>query len=130
MSKFILRWVVVTGVILLVARAVPGFHVYSWKAAAAAAFGLGALNLAVRPLVAALMLPPMPYLMALVVLALNTLFLRVLGAILAGFYVDGFGPCLAGAAAVTFVVCALGAFAAPRVRVFSFAAFTGKIDRS
>jgi putative membrane protein len=113
----ILRWIVNTVALLIVAHVVPGFHYRDLTSLAIAALILGLLNAIVRPILFILTLPLTILTLGLFLFVLNAIMLEITAAIAPGFRIDGFGYALVGAivlAIVSLVTNRIGAVAQGR----------------
>jgi putative membrane protein len=93
----IIRWVLNTLALLLVANVVPNFHYRSWVTLAIAAAVLGLLNVIVRPILYLLTLPITIVTLGLFLLILNAVMLELTAWLVPGFDIDGFGWAIVGA---------------------------------
>lgn len=110
----ILRWLLNTVALFVVAYLVPGFHYRDFMTLAIAALVLGLLNAIVRPILFVLTLPLTIVTLGLFLLVLNAIMLEITAAIVPGFVIDGFGYALLGAivlAVVSLVTNRIGAVA-------------------
>jgi putative membrane protein len=93
----IIRWVLNTLALLLVANVVPNFHYRSWVTLAIAAAVLGLLNVIVRPILYLLTLPITIVTLGLFLLILNAVMLELTAWLVPGFDIDGFCWAIVGA---------------------------------
>lgn len=93
----ILRWLLNTIALFVVAYIVPGFHYRDFVTLAIAALVLGLLNAIVRPVLFILTLPLTIVTLGLFLFVLNAIMLEITAAIVPGFVIDGFGYALLGA---------------------------------
>ncbi len=93
----ILRWILNTLALLLVANVVPNFHYRSWLTLAIAAAVLGLLNAIVRPVLWFITLPITVITLGLFLLVLNAIMLELTAWLVPGFDIDGFGWAVVGA---------------------------------
>ena len=110
----ILRWLLNTVALFVVAYLVPGFHYRDFMTLAIAALVLGLLNAIVRPILFVLTLPLTIVTLGLFLLVLNAIMLEITAAIVPGLVIDGFGYALLGAivlAVVSLVTNRIGAVA-------------------
>lgn len=96
--KLLVRWILNTLALLLVANVVPGFEYRSWVWLAVAAVLLGLLNALVRPILYFLTLPLTVVTLGLFLLVLNAIMLKLTAALVPGFDIHGFGWAIVGAA--------------------------------
>jgi len=94
--KLIIRWLLLSAALLLVAQLYSGVQVASFGAAMIAALVLGLLNTLVRPLLVLLTLPVTLLTLGLFLFVINALMFWAAASILAGFNVAGFGAALIG----------------------------------
>ncbi len=106
----LLRWLLNTIALLIVAYFVPHFHYRSLVTLAIAALVLGLLNAIVRPILFLLTLPLTVVTLGLFLLVLNALMLEITAAIVPGFAIDSFGWAIVGA-----IVLALVSIVANRI---------------
>ena len=113
----LLRWLLNTIALFVVAYLVPGFHYRDIITLALAALVLGLLNAIVRPILFILTLPLTIVTLGLFLLVLNAIMLEITAAIVPGFVIDGFGYALLEAivlAVVSLVTNRIGAVARTR----------------
>lgn len=97
-----LTHMLVTAIALAVATFVlPGLHVDSWMALAAAAFVLGLVNATVRPVLVLITLPITLLTLGLFYFVVNGLAFGLAAALVPGFDVDSFGWAMLGAFVVS-----------------------------
>ena len=94
--KLLVRWLLLSAALLLVAHLYTGVQVASFGAAMIAALVLGLLNTLVRPLLVLLTLPVTLLTLGLFLFVINALMFWVAASILDGFNVTGFGAALIG----------------------------------
>lgn len=99
----LLRWIVNTLALLLVANVVPGFSYRSWVTLAVAAAVLGLLNAVIRPILWFFTLPITVITLGLFLFVLNAIMLELTAALVPGFDIDGFGWAIVGAALLSLV---------------------------
>lgn len=97
MGTLILRWLLNTIALFVVATVVPHFHYTSFVTLAVAAAILGLLNAVVRPILFVLTLPLTVVTLGLFLVVLNALMLEMTAFFVPGFEIDGFVWALAGA---------------------------------
>ncbi|HUP47916.1 MAG TPA: phage holin family protein [Thermoanaerobaculia bacterium] len=115
--NLILRWLLNTLALLVVAHVVPNFHYRSLTTLAIAALVLGLLNTVVRPVLFVLTLPLTVVTLGLFLLVLNAIMLELTAWLVPGFDIDGFGWAVLGAvvlALVALVTNRIGAVAQRR----------------
>jgi putative membrane protein len=94
--KLLVRWVLLSCALLLVAHLYGGVSVQSFGSAMLAAFVLGLLNTLVRPLLVLLTLPVTLVTLGLFLFVINALMFYWAASLLGGFHVIGFGAALIG----------------------------------
>jgi len=99
----ILRWLLNTVALLVVAIVVPHFHYDSLLSVAIAAAVLGLLNAIVKPLLFILTLPLTIVTLGLFLLVLNAIMLELTAWLVPGFRIDSFGWAMVGALVLTLV---------------------------
>jgi|SRR6185436_3335342 len=111
MGALLIRWVLNTLALFVVASLVPNFYYRDWIALAIAAAVLGLLNATVKPILTFLTFPLTVLTLGLFLIVLNALMLELTDAIVPGFDVRGFGWALVGAvilAVVSSITNAIG----------------------
>ncbi|MEO8382006.1 MAG: phage holin family protein [Acidobacteriota bacterium] len=106
----LIRWILNTLALLLVANLVPNFFYESWVTLAIAAAVLGLLNTIVRPILYLLTFPLTVLTLGLFLLVLNAIMLKLTAAIVPGFEIRGFGWAILGAAFLSLVTLVTGQF--------------------
>lgn len=99
----LIRWIVNTLALLLVANVVPNFSYRSWVTLAVAAAVLGLLNAVVRPILWFVTLPLTVLTLGLFLLVLNAIMLELTAWLVPGFDIDGFGWAVVGALVLSLV---------------------------
>jgi putative membrane protein len=99
----LLRWLLNTLALFLVANVVPNFYYRGWIALAIAALVLGLLNAIVRPILLVLTFPLTVVTLGLFLFVLNAIMLEITAAIVPGFEIDGFGWAILGAIVLALV---------------------------
>jgi len=99
----ILRWLLNTVALLVVAIVVPHFHYDALLSVAIAAAVLGLLNAIVKPLLFILTLPLTIVTLGLFLLVLNAIMLELTAWLVPGFRIDSFGWAMVGALVLTLV---------------------------
>ena len=94
--KLIVRWLLLSAALLLVAYLYPGVKVTSFGAAMIAALVLGLLNTVVRPLLVLLTLPVTLLTLGLFLFVINALMFWAAAGVFDGFNVSGFTAALIG----------------------------------
>jgi putative membrane protein len=103
--KIILRWVLLSAALLLVAHLYQGVTVASFTSAMIAAFVLGLLNTLVRPVLVLLTFPVTLLTLGLFLFVINALMFWAASSLLDGFQVNGFVAALIGS--VLYSLCAM-----------------------
>jgi putative membrane protein len=93
----LLRWLLNTVALFVVAWIVPNFSYTSLPALAIAALVLGLLNALVRPILFVLTLPLTIVTLGLFLIVLNAMMLELTDFFVPGFAIDGFGWAIVGA---------------------------------
>ena len=97
MLHLLLRWLLNTIALFVVANLVPGFHYESLTYLAIAALILGLLNAIVRPILFLLTLPLTVVTLGLFLIVLNGIMLELTAWLVPGFRIDSFGWACVGA---------------------------------
>lgn len=92
MFQLLLRWLLNTLALLVVAHFVPGIYIDSFYHALMAALVLGLVNALIRPFVFLLTLPVTILTLGIFALVINALMILLAGSIVKGFVVAGFAP--------------------------------------
>src|SRR6185503_16492763 len=95
--SLILRWILNTLALFVVAYVVPNFSYDDWISLAIAAAVLGLLNAIVRPILYVLTLPITILTLGLFLLVLNAIMLKLTAAIVPGFAIDSWFAAILGA---------------------------------
>ncbi len=98
--QLLLRWLLNALALIAVANIVPGIHVDTFYHALIAALILGLVNALVRPILILLTLPVTILTLGLFILVINALMILIVGTIVQGFTVAGFGPAFLAAIAL------------------------------
>jgi putative membrane protein len=101
--SLILRWLLNTLALLVVAWVVPNFYYRDLITLAIAALVLGLLNALVRPVLFVLTLPLTIVTLGLFLFVLNAIMLELTAWLVPGFDIDGFGWAIVGAVVLTLV---------------------------
>ena len=101
MLPFLAHLLLTAALLLLVAHLVSGVDVAGWGAAFLGALVLGLVNGFVRPLMVILTLPLTVLTFGLFLLVVNALMLWLVGALVPGIRIHGFGPALLGSLLLT-----------------------------
>ena len=103
--RILVRWLLLSGALLLVADLYGGVSVDGYAAALAASLVLGLLNTLVRPLLVVLTLPVTLLTLGLFLFVVNAVLFWAAASVLQGFHVAGFGAALIGS--VFYSVCGM-----------------------
>jgi putative membrane protein len=111
MKPFFTRWLVTTLAVLVVSS-IPGIGVRADSLGPLVAAGLllGILNAFVRPVLLLLSLPLILLTMGLFFFIVNALTLYIVGSVIPGFHVSGFGAALVGSILISIVSWIFSAF--------------------
>src|SRR5215468_8347727 len=101
MLEFLAHLVVTAALLLVVANFVSGIRIESGTAAVLGAFVLGVVNALVRPILVVLTFPLTIVTFGLFLLVINALMLQLVGALVPGVSVRGFGPAFLGSLLLT-----------------------------
>lgn len=96
MSRFLVRWVLLAGALLLVAYLYPGVTLGGFGSALLVAAVLGLLNTVLRPVLVLLTLPVTLITLGLFLFVINAALFWLAATALEGFAVRGFGAALVG----------------------------------
>ena len=110
MKPFAIRWLVTTLAVLVVSSLGTGISTDSTGALLAAGLLLGVLNALVRPVLLILSLPLIVLSMGFFILVINAVMLLIVGGIIPGFHVAGFGSALWSSLLISLVSWPLNAF--------------------
>ena len=108
MVEFLAHLLVTAALLLVVASLVRGVQVAGWRSAFLGALVLGFVNAFVRPLMVLLTLPVTVLTFGLFLLVVNALVLWLVGALVPGVRVQGFGPALLGSLVFTLLNITVG----------------------
>ncbi len=92
LKEFLQRWAICTVAVLVAAHVVSGIRYDQWTDLLVATLLLGLLNSFVRPWLLALSLPLLVFTLGLFTLVINAGLLLLVGTLVKGFHVEGFGP--------------------------------------
>jgi putative membrane protein len=104
MIKILLKWLALTGAVLLVAYLIPGISVTSFVTALFVALVLGLINTFIKPILGLLTLPINVITLGLFGIILNALFFWFASIVVAGFVITGIIPALIGSAIVSAIM--------------------------
>lgn len=100
---FLQRWLVTMLAVLVAAKLVPGIEYDSGTSILVASLLLGFLNASVRPVLLLLSLPLLIVSLGLFVVVINALLLLLVGELVKGFTVQGFGSAVWGSLVISLV---------------------------
>lgn len=100
----LLRWILNTLILMLVARLTPGVHFASFWSALITSLVLGLLNALVRPLIIILTLPVNILTLGIFTLVINAFIFWLAGTIVKGFEIQNFASAFWGALIYTILV--------------------------
>jgi putative membrane protein len=101
MFEFLAHLILTAALLLLMANLVRGVQVEGWGSALFDAIVLGFVNAVVRPLMVLLTFPLTILTFGLFLLVINAFMLLLVGALVPGIRVQGFGPALLGSLVLT-----------------------------
>lgn len=110
MRGIALRWLTLTGAIILASYMLDGIHVGGVMSAFGAAAMLGILNAFFRPIALILTLPINVLTLGLFTFVINAVMLKMASGVIGGFDVNGFWPALFGALIISVVSWLLNLF--------------------
>jgi putative membrane protein len=105
-----IRWLLNAFALWVVSEVVPGIHAEGVVPTLVAALVLGIFNAILRPVLLILTLPLNLLTLGLFTFVINALMLELTAAVVAGFFVEGFGSALVGALLLSLVSFLLNAF--------------------
>ena len=117
MRGIALRWLTLTGAILLASYMLNGIHVSGFMSALGAAAILGILNAFFRPIALILTLPINILTLGLFTFVINAVMLKMASGVISGFEVVGFWPAVFGALIISLVSWGLNTSINERGRV-------------
>lgn len=117
MRGIALRWLTLTGAILLASYLISGIHVQSFISAVGAAAILGILNAFFRPIALILTLPINILTLGLFTFVINAVMLQMASGVIGGFNVDGFWTAVFGSLIISIISWALNTFISEKGRV-------------
>ncbi|MGD9364066.1 MAG: phage holin family protein [Desulfobacteraceae bacterium] len=103
MRGIALRWLTLTGAILLASYMLEGIQVSGFMSAVSAAAILGILNAFFRPIALILTLPINILSLGLFTFVINAVMLKMASGVIGGFEVNGFWPAVFGALIISLV---------------------------
>jgi putative membrane protein len=117
MRGIALRWLTLTGAILLASYLLDGIHVSGFMSAVGAAAILGILNAFFRPIALILTLPINIITLGLFTFVINAVMLKMASGVIGGFDVQGFWTAVFGALIISVVSWLLNMFINEQGRV-------------
>ena len=117
MKKFLVKWLVNTAGIALVANIVPGISIANYKTAFLAALILGLLNAFIKPLILIITLPINILSLGVFTLFINTFVFYASSRLVAGFVISGFWNAFFGAICLSLISLVLNIFTGPLSKV-------------
>ena len=110
MRGIALRWLTLTGAILIASYILDGIHVSGFMSALGAAAMLGILNAFFRPIALILTLPINILTLGLFTFVINAVMLKMASGVIGGFDVRGFWPAVFGALIISLMSWGLNIF--------------------
>ena len=110
MHGILIRWLILTGAILVTAYLLGGIHVSGFLSAFFAAATLSALNAFLRPVLFLLTLPINILSLGLFAFVINALMLKIASGVIPGFDVDGFWSAIFGSLLISVISWFLNSF--------------------
>jgi len=120
MNGIIIRWLTLTGAIILTSYLLDGIHVSGFFRALLAAAMLGFLNAFFRPIALLLTLPINVLTLGFFTFVINALMLKMASGIITGFEVYGFWSAIFGSLLISVISWLLNSFINDRGTVTSF----------
>ncbi|MGD8835540.1 MAG: phage holin family protein [Desulfobacteraceae bacterium] len=117
MRGIALRWLTLTGAILLASYMLEGIRISGFMSAIGAAAILGILNAFFRPIALILTLPINVLTLGLFTFVINAVMLKMASGVISGFDIHGFWPALFGALIISLASWLLNMFINDRGRV-------------
>ena len=110
MNGILIRWLTLTGAIILTSYLLDGIHVGGFVTAFFAAAMLGILNALFRPILILLTLPINILTLGFFTFVINALMLKMASAVITGFDVDGFWSAIFGSLIISAISWLLNSF--------------------
>jgi putative membrane protein len=110
MRGIALRWLTLTGAILLASYMLEGIRISGFMSAIGAAAILGILNAFFRPIALILTLPINVLTLGLFTFVINAVMLKMASGVISGFDIQGFWPALFGALIISLASWLLNMF--------------------
>ena len=102
--KLLLKWLALTGAVLLVSYFVPGIAVTTFTTALFVALVLGLINTFIKPILGILTLPINILTLGIFGIILNAAFFWFASLVVSGFTISGFIPALIGSVVVSLIM--------------------------
>jgi putative membrane protein len=113
----LIRWLILTGSIILSSYMIEGIEIKGFFSALFAAAALGILNALFRPILIILTLPINILTLGLFTFLINALMLKMASGVIPGFEVHGFWTAIFGSLIISFVSWLLNSFINDKGRV-------------
>ncbi len=113
MRAFFVRWIVTTIAVLTAAHIVPGISYQGWGALLVASLILGLINATLKPILMLLSLPLLLVTFGLFTLVINSGLLLLVGKLVQGFEVAGWGSAFWGSLVISIVSVVIKRFQSP-----------------
>jgi putative membrane protein len=110
MTGIFIRWLTLTGAIILTSYLLSGIHVEGFFAAFSAAAMLGVLNALFRPIALLITLPINILTLGLFTFVINAFMLQMASGIISGFEIHGFGSAVLGSLLISVISWLLNSF--------------------
>jgi putative membrane protein len=114
MKGLFVRWLVLTGAILVASYILDGIEVAGFFSAFFAAAILGVLNAFFRPIIIILTLPINILTLGLFTFVINALMLQMASGVISGFQVNGFWSAVFGSLVISLISWLLNSFVSER----------------
>ena len=103
LGRLLIKWLCLTGAVLVAAYVLDGIHVRGFFSAVVAAAALGILNMIFRPLLLILTLPINVLSLGLFTFVINAMMLKMASGLIDGFTVTGFWTAVFGSLLISIV---------------------------
>ena len=110
MRQLIVKWIINSTALLVVAHVVTGVSLADWQTVFVAAVVLGLLNVFLRPLLIVLTLPVTIFSLGLFTLVINAALFYLAAFLVRGFHIEGFGEAFLAALVYSVVSFLLNIF--------------------
>jgi len=117
MQGVLIRWLILTGAILIASYIIDGINISGFFSAVFAAAMLGILNAFFRPILFILTLPINLVTFGLFTFVINAMMLKMASAVIPGFDVYGFWPAIFGSLLISVTSWLLTSFVNERGRI-------------